>query len=93
VFENRVLRRIFGPKRVEVVGGCRRLHNEEFHNLYPSSYVVKVIKLRRMSWAGYIARIVGNPEGKRPFGGSRRRWEDKRLDHKDIDRECVCIWT
>jgi hypothetical protein len=54
VFENRVLRRLFGPKREEVVGGCRRLHNEELHNLYTSPYI-RVIKSRRLRWAGYVA--------------------------------------
>jgi hypothetical protein len=80
VFENRVLRRIFGPKRDEVTGGWRKLHNEELHNLYPSP---RMIKSRRMSWAGHVARmsetrnayriLVGNPEGQRPQGRPRRR--------------------
>jgi hypothetical protein len=57
VFENRVLRRIFGPKRDETVGGWRKLNNEELHNLYSSSSVIRMIKSRRMRWAGHVARI------------------------------------
>jgi len=85
VFENRVLRRIFGPKRDEVTGQWRKLHNEELNNLYSSPNIVRVIKSRRMRWAGHVARmgerrdlyrvLVGKPEGKRPPGSSRRRWE------------------
>jgi hypothetical protein len=55
VFESRVLRRIFGPKRKEVVGGQRRLHNDEFHNLCASQNIIQVIKLRRMRWVGHVA--------------------------------------
>jgi hypothetical protein len=86
VFENRVLRRIFGPKRNEVMGDCRKLHNEEFHDLYSSPDVIRMIKSRRRRWAGYVARLgekrnshrilVGKPEGKRPLGRARRRWVD-----------------
>jgi hypothetical protein len=61
VFENRVLRRIFGPKRDEVTGGWRKLHNEELHGLYSSLGIVKVIKARRMRWAGHVAH--GGGEG------------------------------
>jgi hypothetical protein len=78
VYENRVLRRIFGPQRDEVAGGWRRLHNQEFHNLYASSNIVRVIKSRKIRWAGRIARmgkmrngyhiLIGKPEGKRPHG-------------------------
>jgi hypothetical protein len=57
VFENRVLRRIFGPKRDEVTGGWRKLHNEELHGLYSSPSIVRVIKARRMRWAGHVARM------------------------------------
>jgi hypothetical protein len=57
VFENRVLRRIFGPKRDEVTGGWRKLHNEELHGLYSSTGIVRVIKARRMRWAGHMARM------------------------------------
>jgi hypothetical protein len=57
VFDNKVLRRIFGPKREEVVGGWRRLHNEELHNLYASPNIVRVIKTRRMRSAGHVERM------------------------------------
>jgi hypothetical protein len=57
VFENRVLRRIFGPKRDEVTGGWRKLHNEELHNLYSSPNIIIMIKSRRMRWAGRVARM------------------------------------
>jgi len=59
VFENMVLRRIFGPRRDEVTGEWRRLHNEELNDLYPSSNIVRVIKSRRMKWAGHVARMGG----------------------------------
>jgi hypothetical protein len=86
VFENTVLRRIFGPRRDEVTGEWRRLHNEELNDLYSSSNIVRVIKSRRMRWAGHVARmgeergmyrvLVGKPEGKGPLGRPRRRWMD-----------------
>jgi hypothetical protein len=57
VFENRVLRRIFGPKRDEETGGWRKLHNEEIHNLYSSPSIIRIIKSRRMRWAGHVARM------------------------------------
>jgi hypothetical protein len=85
VSEKRILRRIFGPKREEVAGGCRRLHNEELHNLYASPNKIRVIKSRRKRWAWHGTRmeevrnaykiLVGKPEGKRPLGRSSRRWE------------------
>jgi hypothetical protein len=55
VFENRMLRRIFGPKRDGVMAGCRKLHNEELHNLYSSPSIIRIIKSRRMRWAGHVA--------------------------------------
>jgi hypothetical protein len=83
VLKNRVLRRIFGPKRDEVTGEWRRLHNEELNNLYSSPNIVRVIKSRRMRWAGHVARmgegrgayriLVGRPEGRRPLGRTRHR--------------------
>jgi hypothetical protein len=77
VFENRVLRKIFGPKREED-GSWRKLHNDEIHNLYSSSNIVRVIKSRRMRWegVGVYRDLVGRPEVKRPLGRPRRRWED-----------------
>jgi hypothetical protein len=78
VFENRVLRRIFGKKKDEVTGEWRKLHNEEFVILYSSPSIIRIIKSKRMSWAGHVARmgeemnayrlLVGKPEGKRPLG-------------------------
>jgi hypothetical protein len=86
MFENRVLRRIFGPKRDEVTGGWRKLHNEELHDLYSSPSIFRIMKSRSMRWAGHVARmgekrnaytlLVGKPEGKRPLGGPRRRCVD-----------------
>jgi len=86
VFENRVLRRIFGPKRDEVTGAWRRLHIEELNDLYSSPNIVRVIKSRRMRWTGHVACmgqgrgvyrvLVGKPEGKTPMGRFGRRWED-----------------
>jgi hypothetical protein len=86
VFENRILRRIFGPKRDEVTGEWRKLHNEELHNLYSSPDITRQVRSRRMRWVGNVARmgeerkvynvLVGKPEGRRPLGRPRRRWED-----------------
>jgi hypothetical protein len=86
VFENRVLRRIFGPDRDGVTGGWRKLHNEELHNLHSSPSTIRIIKWRRMRWAGHVARmgekrnvyrlLVGKSEGKRPLGRPRRWWTD-----------------
>jgi len=95
VFENMVLRRIFGPRRVEVTGDWRRLHNEELNDLYCSPNIVRVIKSRRMRWAGHVARmgeergvyrvLVGKLEGKRPLGRPRRRWVDNiRKDLQEV---------
>jgi hypothetical protein len=79
VFENRVLRSIFGPKRDEVTGEWRKLHGEELHILYSSPHIIRQIKSRRMRWAGHVARmgegrnvyrvLMGKPEGKRPLEG------------------------
>jgi hypothetical protein len=95
VFENRVLRRIFGTKRDEVTGGWRKLHIEELHGLYSSPSIIRVNKARRTIWAGHVARmgemresyniLVGRPEGRRPLGRPRRRWEDNiKMDLKEI---------
>jgi hypothetical protein len=94
VFENRVLRRIFGPTMDEIKREGRKLHNEEIHNLY-SSPDIGQIKSRSMRWAGHVARmeeerkvykvLIGKPEGKRPFGRPKRRWEDGiRMDLTEI---------
>jgi hypothetical protein len=95
VFENKVLRRIFGPRRDEVTGEWRRLHNEELNDLYSSPIIVRVIKWRRMRWAGHVARmgeervvygvLVGKPEVRRLLGRTRRRWVDNiRLDLQEV---------
>jgi hypothetical protein len=95
VFENRVSRRTFGPKSEED-GSWRRLHNNELHSVYSSPNIVRVIKSRRLKWAGHVARIeegrgvyrvlVGRPEGKRPTGRPRHRWEDNtKMDIREIE--------
>jgi hypothetical protein len=95
VFENRVLRRLFGTLVDEVTGEWRKLHNGELHNLYSSPDIVRQIKSRRMRWAGHVARtgegrnvyraLVGKPEGKRPLERPRRRWEDRiKMDLREI---------
>jgi hypothetical protein len=97
VFENRVLRRIFEPKREED-GSWRKFHNDELHSLYSSPNIVRVIKSRRMRWARHVARIgegrgiyrvsVGRPEDKRPVGRPRRRWENNiKLDLREIGND------
>jgi hypothetical protein len=97
VFENRVLRRIFGAKREED-GSWRKLHNDELHILYYSSNIARVIKSRRMRWAGHVARmwegrgvykvVVGSSESKRPLRRPRPRWENKiKMDFKEIGIE------
>ena len=95
VFENRVLRRIFETKRDEVRGEWRQLHNEELNNLHCSPNIVRVIKSRRMRWAGQVARMgegrgvyrvwVGKPEEKTPLGRPRRRREDNiKMDLQEV---------
>jgi hypothetical protein len=94
VFENRGLRRICGLKRDGVTGGCRKLHNEELHNLYSSPSRIKMMKSRRMRWAGHVARmgeksnvcrlLVGKSEGKRPLRKPRRRWAESKMDLVEI---------
>jgi hypothetical protein len=95
VFENKVLRRISGPRRDEVTGDWRRLHNEERNVLYTSPNIVRVKKARRMRWAGHVARmgeergvysvLVGKPEGRRPLGRPRHRWVDIiRMDLQEV---------
>jgi hypothetical protein len=86
MFRKRLLRRIFGPKRDEVMGEWRKMHNEELLNFYSSPDIIRQIKSRRIRWAGHVARmgegrnvyrgLVGKPEGKRPLERPRRRWKD-----------------
>jgi hypothetical protein len=82
VFENKVLRRIFGLKRDEVTGGWRKLHNEELRDLYSSPSIIRIIKSRKVRWAGHVARMEEKINayrllvGKRPLGRPRRRWVD-----------------
>jgi len=79
LFEKRVVRRIFGHKRDEVTGKWKKVCNEELNNLYSSLNIVRVIKSRRMRWAGLVARmgvLVGKPDGKGPLGSPRRKWEN-----------------
>ena len=93
-----MLRRIFGPKRDEVTGEWRKLHNVELNVLYSSPNIVRVIKSRRLRWAGHVARIgegrrvhrvlVGKPWGKRPLGRPRRTWEDNiKMDLQEVGCE------
>ena len=94
MFENMVLRRVFGPKRDEITGEWRKLHNEELNDLHCSPNIVRVIKSRKIRWAGHAARMgeqgvyrisVGEPEGKRPLGRPRRRWEDNiKMDLQEV---------
>jgi hypothetical protein len=86
VFGNRVPRRIFGPKKDEVMGDWRKLHSGHLHNLYSSPDIIRQIKSRRMRWTGHVACmgegrnvyrvLVGKPKGKRPLERPRHRWED-----------------
>jgi hypothetical protein len=95
VLENRVLRRVFGPKRNEATKEWRRLHNKELYALYSSPNIIWVIKSRRLRWAGNIASmrerkvtyrvLVGEPQGRRPLGRLRRRWEDNiKIDFREV---------
>jgi len=90
-----MLRRIFGPKGDEITGEWRKLHNEVLTDLYSSPNIIWVIKSRRMRWAGHVARmgerrgvcrvLVGKPEGKRPLGRPRRKWEDNiKIDLQEV---------
>ena len=95
VFENRVLKRVFGPKRDEVTGELRKLHNEKLRELYSLPNIVRVVKSRRMRWAGHVAPmgegrgvhrfLLWKPEGKRPLGRPRRRWENNiKMDLQEV---------
>jgi hypothetical protein len=93
LFENRMLRRIFGQKGDELTGGWRKLHNEDLHSLYSTPSIIRINKSRRMWWTGHVARIgnnrtarnllVGKSEGTRPLGRSTHRW----VDNTEIDLE------
>jgi hypothetical protein len=100
VFENRVLRKVFGPKMDEATGKWRKLHNEELNVLYSLPNIVGAVKSRRMRWAGHVARmgevrdvhrlLVGKPEEKRPLESPRRRWEDNiKMDIQEVGRGVV----
>jgi hypothetical protein len=95
VFENRVLRRICGPKRDEVTGKWRKLYNEELHDLYSSPSIIRIIKARRMRWVGHVAQmaekryayrlLVEKPERKKTLGRPRRKWVDNiRMDLSEL---------
>jgi len=98
VFENKVLRRVFGPRRDKVTGEWRKLHNKELSDLYSLPNIVRVVK-SRMRWAGHVVRmgqgrgvyrvLVWKPEGKRPLGRPRRRWEDNiKMDLQQVGGGC-----
>ncbi|KAJ4450407.1 hypothetical protein ANN_01831 [Periplaneta americana] len=103
MFENKVLRKIFGAKREDVTRELRKLHNAELHALYSSPDIIKNIKSRRLRWAGHVEHmgesrnayrvLVGRPEGKRPLGRSRHRWEDNiKMDLREMgydDRDWI----
>jgi hypothetical protein len=101
VSENKVLRRIFGPNRDEVTGGWKKLHNEELHDLYSSPSIIRIIKSRRIRWAGHVTRmgetrnayrlLVGKPEGKGQLGRPRRRWADN--IKMDLVEVCGLDWS
>ena len=92
VFENRVLRRIFGLKKDKVTGEWRKLHNEELNDLYCSPNIAQLIESRRMKWAGHVVRmgtrgvyrvLLGKPEEEIPLGRLRHRWKDNiKIDHQ-----------
>jgi len=102
VFEIRVLRRVFGPKRGALTGEWRKLHKEELRDLYSIPNIVRVVKSRRMRWVWHVARmgegrgvhrfLVGKPEGRRPLGRNRRSWEDNiKMDLQEVGggRDCM----
>jgi hypothetical protein len=100
VFENNVLRRIFGPKTHEATGEWRRLHNKELYALYFSPNIIRVIKSRRLRWAGHVARmgeridvyqaLVGKSEGRRTLGRPKRKWEDNiKMHFQEVEWEGV----
>jgi hypothetical protein len=107
VIESRVLRKMYGPEGEEVAGGWKILHNEELHNLYASLNIKRVMKLRRMMWAGHVVCmgamrnayniLVDKPDGKRPFGRYRCRWEGNIRIHLRkyggrVWTGCIWLW-
>ena len=94
VFENKVLRKIFGAKKNKITGEWRKLHNVELHALYSSPNIIGNLKSRRLRWGGHVARmqqfrneyrvLVGKHESKRPLGRPRRRWEDIKMDFRKV---------
>jgi hypothetical protein len=104
VLENRTLRRIYGPKRDEVRGECRRIHKEELNDMYSSPNFIRVIKSRRIGWAGHVAcmgdrrgayrGLVSRSEGKRPLGRPRHRWKDNiKMDLQEVEWEGMDMIT
>jgi hypothetical protein len=104
VFDNKVLRRIFGPKKDEVIGGWRKLHNKELRDLCFLPSIIRIIKSRRMRWAGHVAPmgekrnvyklLVGKPEGKRPLGRPSSRWVDNiKMNLLDRLGQCGLDWS
>jgi len=100
VFENKVLRRVFGPQMEEVTGEWRKLRNEELNYLYCSPNIVRVIKSSRMRWAGHVPRmgerrgvyrvLAGETEGKRPLGSTRCRWDDNiKIHFQEVGCGCM----
>jgi hypothetical protein len=99
VFENRMLRRVFGPKRDEVTGEWRTLHNGELSDQYSLPNIVRMVKLKRMRWAGHVVHmgegrgmhraLAGKPEEKKPLGRPRHRWEDNiEMDVQEVVGDC-----
>ena len=101
VFNNRVLKRILRPERDKVTGELRKLHNEEVNDLYPTPKIFRLMKARRMIWVGHLALmgqgtavyriLLGKPEGKRPPGRTRCRWEDN--IKMDLQQVGCGVWT
>ena len=98
VFENKVIRKIFGAKKDKITGEWRKLHNTELHSLYSSPNIIRSLKSRRLRWAWHVARmeqsrnpyrvLVGKPEGKRPLGTPRHRWEENiKMDLREVGCE------
>ena len=105
MFEDKVLMKIFGAKRNEITGEWRKLHNADLHVLYSSPNIIRNLKSRRLGWAGHIARteqsrnayrvLVGKPEGKRPLGRPKHRWEDNiKMDLRKVgcdSGDCISL--